>query len=343
MPELSVSQTELQPAPRPEKFRGAIWTLLLLAPVLAEVLTGSTRLSTLFVLPPEMAIWGGGALLSRELVRRRRAGWPSLLVLGLALSIAEEFLIQQTSIAPMPFPGAHAGYGRWGGVNWVYLLFMLAFESIWVVLIPVKVTELLFPRFAAKPWLRKRGIIACCIAFLLGSRAAWYGWIRIARPRLHAAPYHPPLALIASGILAILALIALAWLLRGVEPKKVERRIPSARTIGILSAIASAVWFVLLGQIFQPHPAHGAEVIVGCEIALAVVMFAVFAAWTGSAQWSEMYAWAACFGASAASCMNFAGYTRPDAIFKIAVDLLSVIGFLWLGTRVHRQRNTAQS
>ena len=55
------------------RFRGPIWTLVFLAPVIAEVLSGSTRTSILFVLIPEMMVWGVGALLCRELVRRWRA------------------------------------------------------------------------------------------------------------------------------------------------------------------------------------------------------------------------------------------------------------------------------
>jgi hypothetical protein len=158
------------------RYREPIWTLLLLAPFIAEVLSGSTRLSFLFVLIPEVMVWGCGALLCRELVRRWRGGATSLLMLGLALSIAEEFLIQQTSIAPLPFPGIYANFGRYYGVNWLYFLFMLGFESVWVVLVPVQVTELFFPDRRELPWLRKRGMIATCIAFLLGCRIAWFGW-----------------------------------------------------------------------------------------------------------------------------------------------------------------------
>ncbi len=197
--EFPSAKTKLQ-SPLAKRYRGPIWTLLILAPVIGEVLSGSTRLSVLFVLIPEIMVWGGGALLCRELVRRWRAGGTSLLLLGLALSIAEEFIIQQTSIAPLPFPGVNSAYGRYLGVNWIYLLFMLGFESVWVVLIPVQVTELIFPNHREEPWLRKRGVIATCIAFLIGCRIAWYGWTQQARPRLHAAPYHPPAMLIVIGI-----------------------------------------------------------------------------------------------------------------------------------------------
>jgi hypothetical protein len=97
------------------RFAAPVWTLLLLSPFIAELLSGSTRTNVLFVYVPEIMVSGVGALLCRELVRRWRAGGTSLVFLGLALSIAEEFIIQQTSIAPMPFPGSHPEYGRlWG-------------------------------------------------------------------------------------------------------------------------------------------------------------------------------------------------------------------------------------
>src|SRR5215469_5308500 len=136
-----------------QRFRGPIWALILLAPFIAEVLTGSTRTSILFVYVPEVMVWGVGALLCRELARRWRACGASLLLLGLALSVAEEFIIQQTAIATLPFPFSHADYGRMWGVNLVYLLFMLGFESVWVVVVPVQVMELFFPRAAEQPWL----------------------------------------------------------------------------------------------------------------------------------------------------------------------------------------------
>src|SRR5579863_7404963 len=88
------------------RYRAPIWTLIVVSPFIAEVLSGSTRLSVIFVFIPEVLTWGIGALLARELVRRWRAGGVSLLLLGLALSIAEEFVIQQTSLYPLPFPGA---------------------------------------------------------------------------------------------------------------------------------------------------------------------------------------------------------------------------------------------
>src|ERR1017187_7091186 len=83
----------------PDKFdstdggAGAAWTLVFLAPFIAEVLSGATRVSYIFVFIPEVLTWGCGALIIREVVRRWRGGWPSLLMLGMGLSIACEFFI----------------------------------------------------------------------------------------------------------------------------------------------------------------------------------------------------------------------------------------------------------
>ena len=128
--------------------------LVALAPMIAEVLSGATRLSYIFVLIPEMMVWGCGALLIREVVRRWNAGGTSLLLLGLALSVAEEFIIQQTSLAPLPWLGSTPVYSRQWGVNWLFFLFMLGYESVWVVVVPVQLTELIFPERRNDLWLR---------------------------------------------------------------------------------------------------------------------------------------------------------------------------------------------
>jgi hypothetical protein len=327
------------------RFRGPIWTLLILAPVIAEVLSGSTRVSILFVLIPEIMVWGGGALLCRELVRRWQAGSVSLLFLGLALSIAEEFIIQQTSLAPLPFPGANAAYGRIWGVNWVYLLFMLAYESVWVVLVPVQVTELIFPTHRHRPWLRKRGLIAACIAFLLGSRIAWYGWTQQARPRLHAAPYSPPILAIALAFAAIALLIIAAYLLRaGGHSGQVDTRRPASLwLIGIVTFILGTGWWYLMTLIFGPPPAHPAWIPLTAGIAWALVAFALIRYWSAAKGWSDIHRCALSFGATL-SCMcpsyiSTAGWLPIDLIGKIVLNLLA-LGCLILLARLaahHRQ------
>jgi hypothetical protein len=156
-------------------FRGGLLpalTLALLAPVVAEILSGSTRLSFIFVLIPEIMVWGFGALIIRELVRRWKGGSTSMILLALALSVAEEWIIQQTSLAPLPWVATQ--YGRLWHVNWVWFLFFLGYESVWVVLVPVQLTELIFRSRRADSWLSRRDLGFSALIFLIGSFFAWF-------------------------------------------------------------------------------------------------------------------------------------------------------------------------
>lgn len=340
MPTESVSSTQ---SAAPTRYRGTIWTLLVLAPVIAEVLSGATRLSILFVLIPEIMVWGGGALLARELVRRWRAGATSLLCLGLALSVAEEFIIQQTSIAPLPFLGANATFGRYAGVNWLYLLFMLGFESVWVVLIPVQVAELIFPERREQPWLRTRGLIATCIAFLIGSRIAWYGWTQQARPRLGATPYHPPAVLIVACLGAIAVLILAAYLLRGYghAGQLASRQPASPWLLGMKAFIFGAAWFALITLVFAPRPGIAVWIPLTAGCVWALLSFILVRYWSAGRGWRDIHRFAlSCgtiLGCMVMSDVSAAGWTRVDLVGKFIFQICALMGLLLLARRVWRR------
>jgi hypothetical protein len=329
-----------------QRYKAPIWTLILLAPMIAEVLSGSTRTSILFVLVPEVMVWGVGALMARELVRRWKGGGLSLLLLGMALSVAEEFIIQQTSIAPLPFAGAHADYGRIAGINLVYLLFMLGYESVWVVVVPVQVTNLIYPKQREFRWLRRGGWIACGIAFLVGSRIAWYGWTQQARPRLGAAPYHPPATLIAGGLAAIVALIGLAYVFRKVGRGGAGRTAPAV-VAGVIALGMGAAWFDLIGQLFIPNPIQPWEKALAAGGAWALLGLILFLWWTSRQAWSDVHRFCACWGATLA-CESMPYFTirswpTVDVVGKIVFDALAVVGFVVLGRKVLRRKELSNS
>jgi len=322
--------------------------LIFLAPFIAEVLSGATRISFIFVLLPEMMVWGGGALLCRELVRRWQAGATSLLMLGLALSIAEEFIIQQTSIAPLPWPGANANYGRIWGINWIYFLFMLGFESIFVVLVPVQVTELLFPSRRKQPWLRTRGIIVTCIAFLVGCRIAWYGWTQQALKRMNIAPYHPPSLTIALGFATIALLILLAYLLRETGHSGVvsSRRPAHPWIIGIAAFVFCAPWWVLMSLVFVPRPGLPVWIPMASGIGWALMAFTTIRFLSAAQGWNDTHRWTLSFGATLLSMssayISTAGWLQIDLMGKAILNVLAVIGFLLLARNVWRRTDPEQ-
>ncbi len=67
-------------------------------------------------------------MLIREVARRRGLGWISILILGMALALAEECVFLQTSFYPLIGIDPSRVYGRLFGVNWPYLLWSLGFS-----------------------------------------------------------------------------------------------------------------------------------------------------------------------------------------------------------------------
>ncbi|HZZ40522.1 MAG TPA: hypothetical protein VFE06_15405 [Acidobacteriaceae bacterium] len=320
-------------------------TLIVLAPLIAEVLSGSTRLSFLFVFIPEMMVWGCGALIAREMVRRWRGGGASLVLLGLALAVAEEWVIQQTSLAPLPWV-KHI-YGRMGGVNWIWFLFFLGYECVWVVLVPVVVTELIYTKRRSERWLSNGGLVASGGVFVAGSVIAWFLWTHIARPKtLHVAIYQPPAMQIGLGVLMIAALAMAAYALRGVgSGERAERWIPPVWGAGVAAVLLGVPWYGLMTLIFggKTMGPFWAPMVVG--VAWAAIVWAVIRRWTAARGWGDRHRWALAFGATVVvmGCgfLGSGSWPRMDLVAKAMLNALAVAGFVMLGVRL--RRNTAAS
>jgi hypothetical protein len=310
---------------------GPVVTLLLLAPVVSEVLYGATRLSVIFVLIPEILTWGCAALLIREVIRRWNKGWRSMLLLAIALAIAEEWIIQQTSIAPMVGLTKRA-YGRVWGVNWVYLLWALGYESVWVVLIPVKLTELLFPQRGGEKWLRTRGLVITSITFLMGACMAWYGWTQRARVLVFHMPlYRPPTLYIALAFVVIVLLVAAAHSLPTL-PRQ-EGGAPSDGSVLLVTTILGIPWaaFVLVGYGSFPEVPLGVSLAVGC--AWCFVALGVMHRWSCLDGWGDRHRFAVVFGGVLGCIVSgFVVFKVGGAlrIHWIGKAVLNAIAFVWL-------------
>ncbi|MEJ2007121.1 MAG: hypothetical protein P8Z30_03030 [Acidobacteriota bacterium] len=316
------------------------FTLLLLAPIIAEVLMGATRISVIYVLIPEIMVWGCGALMIREAVRRWRAGWASMILLGLALAVAEECVIQQTSLAPLV--GAQHVYGRFFGVNWIYLLGLLVYECVWVVLVPVELTEMLFPARRHQPWLRKRGLAISGIVFLIGSYIAWYAWTQRARPMVfHLPKYQPPLLDIAIALAAILLLILAALRLRTVRLSEPGRASSAPRPwfVGLATFLLSLLCFLLIGLAYGAAPRLPFRIAMVGGFVWAAFSLMLIRGWASSAGWREMHRFALVFGALLASMsagfITLAGGALPiDWIGKSVLNVIAVVLMIRLGQKL---------
>jgi hypothetical protein len=63
--------------------------LLVIAPLVAEFLLGDVALASLPALVLFIPLYGGGAVLIREVVRHRGGGWPAIVVLAAAYGVVE--------------------------------------------------------------------------------------------------------------------------------------------------------------------------------------------------------------------------------------------------------------
>lgn len=125
--------------------------LFFLSPLVAEYLLGDlpiTGLAGLIVLAP---LYGGGAVLIRELCRRRGWGWPSMIILALAYGVGEEGLLTQSLFNP-DWGGRHLnayGFIPGLGIGGPWTLFVLTLHMVWSIAVPIAFAELLTPNAAA--------------------------------------------------------------------------------------------------------------------------------------------------------------------------------------------------
>jgi hypothetical protein len=313
-------------------------TLAFFAPMFAEVLPGATRFSSLFVFPIEMAVWGGGAVMARALVRSRGLGWWSLLFLGLALAVAEEFVVQQTSIAPMVIRLKGETWARAFDLNYVYLIWALIYESVWVVLLSTVATELMFRDRREQTWLNRSGFIVTAVLFLIGCFFAWFSWTQIARTKVfHQPPFTPPLhwLLFAAAAIVLLILAALR------SPKRFVTRTlapPPPWLLGILSGLWAILWFGLAVLAFGIAPHLWPAAVVGAALLVTLLLLWFVPCWVADSGWSRSHDYAllagGLCGSMAVSFVAFLGPPTIDLWFKIFVDLTAVVWLVWLGRRL---------
>jgi hypothetical protein len=332
---------------RPARFAPA-FTLVVLAPLIAEYLPGATRTSALFVFPLEMAIWGGGALLIRAAVRHFRLGWLNMFLLACALSIAEEFVVQQTSLAPMIVqiaPGP--AFGRAFGVNYEYFFWAVFYEAVLVVMVPVLVTELIFPERRRDTWLGPVGASIVGIVFVLACLPAWYLWTQVVRELVFKLPhYSPPAGWVAAGAATIALLV---WLSIGPARAAVggvaaPRSPPSPWLLGIGAVMAAVIWQALVVLAFGLRPDFPVWIAMAIGILTAATGLALLPGYAAHSAWSDSHrmglALGAILGSMAAGFVGFIYATSPlDLWGKIISNAIATALIIWLAMTVRSRRD----
>ncbi len=153
-----------------DSMRAPAVALFFLSPLVAEFLLGDftvTMLPFLLLLAP---MYGGAALVIREVARRTGRGWPTIVLLALAYGLFEEGITTQSLFNP-DYAGAHLldqGFVPALGIAVPWTLYVLALHTVWSITVPIALVEEVSGR-RTTPWLRTPGLVTGCALFALGA------------------------------------------------------------------------------------------------------------------------------------------------------------------------------
>jgi len=172
-------QQKMKVIETPNRKRLRIWPalgLFVTAPLVAEFLLGNLPIKLLPALVVLAPLYGGGALLIREWVRRTGRGWPSILLLGMSYAILEEAYTTQSLFNP-DYLKLHLGlltpaYIPALGIGGWWTLWMFNVHAIWSIATPIALIEACVPYRSRTPWLGRIGLTIVTLVFVLGATAA---------------------------------------------------------------------------------------------------------------------------------------------------------------------------
>lgn len=275
------------------KRRWTVLTLLLLAPFVGEVMSASTPITDIGGLIFFIPMYGAGALLIRELVWRRKRGWVSIVLLGLAYALIEEGLAVQAIFNPGGVEAASWGLHAGGYVFGVYGMFAVAvclYHAIWSIAMPIALVDLLFPRVYRKPLLSNRGLVVAAVTYALGVGVVAYIARTIVAPG-YAAPVHLLVATaIVTTILVGLGLYLLPRVRTAARDRIFAPRLWQVGLFGILAGFVFMSFFTMPVQ-YMPQFTKDAWPLVplfGASLILLSVYFTL-RRWSRSSDWSKAH------------------------------------------------------
>ncbi|MEV1248389.1 hypothetical protein ACIBO2_28245 [Nonomuraea sp. NPDC050022] len=329
------------------------WAALLLAvitPLVAELTLGNPPLSQIWLMLLWVPIYGAGTVLIRELVRRRGAGWLSILLLGLAYGIVEEGLALQALSSPTLY-GVAGWAPRILGLNSAYTELNLPYHAVFSVALPILLVDLVFPGMRDRPYLKRTGLVVTGVVFVLGAAL-----LRLSVTGFIDPGYQAPLPVVA-GCLAAVALLAVLAL--RVVPRASHSSAPTAGTGAVpgswaVAAFGGLVAFGYLALLFpfggatQPAFTRGNWVMVPmlAAAALAVLAWWLVRRWTTSGAWTDRHSLALAGGALVAHTAfgvlaNAATLTERAELTALGLVMIGLLALLGRRSRVSRTAPTA--
>ncbi len=259
-------------------------------------LVGSGNLPTLLFLNPLIALlfcllYGPPALLLRELLVRDRIGWPGALVLGFAFGALDEGIVADTWFKPTALNLTATQLGRVGHVNWNLVANLTVFHTFVSMFISIALAELCFHQSSGRPWLRKRGIIVCCVITLFIA----VGEVSTRnKGKVRIVPDH---AQRVATLWVIFAAIAVALVLPRWHIPRSLHHVPSIKRAFALGFAWFTVYLLSFFGLIHLAP----TLVPVVALALWSIAVAALLWWTGSSQWTRRHTLLLCAGVLAPS------------------------------------------
>jgi len=265
----------------------AVVSLFLLSPLIGEYLLGSLPVSMIAILPLMAAMYGSGALLIREVVRRTGRGWPSIVLLATAYGFIEEGFVTQSLFNPnyLHLRLLDFGYLPAIGTALPWLVFVISIHVIWSISVPIGLTETLFGGNRKERWLGPVSIPLFALLFVAGSTL-------IAVFTYKQVPFMASLPQLAGTAAVVIALIsaALIWPKPGDAGGK-----PAPHPLILFGAALLSGSGLMAVQQLGPALAHwpwtaGVALLLVCEVAFVgfMAVFTLGRSWTPAQRFAVM-------------------------------------------------------
>lgn len=251
--------------------------LFFLAPIFGEYLLGNLKFSELILVPFFAPLYGGGALLIREITRRAGHGYATMLTLGVAYALFEEGLVDQMLFNMNYFTGQAEISGTYIaslGIDVWLTIIVLAMHAIWSTCIPIYLVEALFPKYKTKPWLGRTGLTVTASVVIFGS--GWLCYTVYLKENFFASV--PQLT---GTVVAIILLVAAAFTTGHRTGEKVAGPVPNPWIVGLFSLGASSLFMSI-------YMSNGWITVAACLL-LVIVFFTLIYIWSHRNSWREMH------------------------------------------------------
>jgi hypothetical protein len=293
--------------------RRLAWSLVAVAPLVAEFVSGNLPVVYVWLLIVYAPLYGGAALLARELGRRSARPWPVIVTLGLAFGVFEEAFLSFSLFNPdyadlrlldfgwIPSLGA----GAW------WTIFVVVLHAVWSVCVPIVLVEAFAAEVAERPWLTNRALAVPGVAVALGAGAT------LAVTRAEDA-FVPSAGQLVGAALVLGALVAAAVVF-ATRPTRARRTAsahvaPTPVRVAGLSALAATAFYATAAQV-GPW-----AVTVALLLVLLVGAVVVIRRWSIAAGWSARHRLALAAGALVPH-VAFAALQRSLVEVPLVVDL----------------------